>query len=763
MIWPFARRRPAHDRVWGPLASAYLDRELTGVEAERFDAHLRGCNACADLLASYRGVDAGLRRRLLSAPPVPARPLFEAAERLGPHPAPVAVPRRLALASAAVLLLGGAATPPVRAGVSGAVEYVREIVAPSSSISYAGQRAVFRAGSDSVLVDAVREFGLYTAADAAATPQRAGDLQFHGGPIFALANGRILFNAAQADGPAQWTTVRRDGSDVRPFFADGSGVAEPAGLVAIAATPDGGRVLFRRPSGSGGFLTTAGATIVTDDGGAVLWSDPGGADVYSLSPDGRYALSGETGGVREIPLDGSAAPPAPISDCDVQRPQTSADGGALVFVAVRIGPDCPAASALYYFRLNGLIGSPYLEPVPLQDGAVFSLSPDGRYVAVQSWLNEPIAGQSGSGATALKLWNLATGERPEIPGFRDVRITQLNWSADGSRLLILDMRDGHAEAWLSDVHGLTRALLPGQAVGGAAFFGDGSGLALSGDGGTAVGLLAVGSPAAGEPIAALLPAGGLVPAFAQHGGAVALLQRAAPPTLLVRHGASPARLGLPVDGFSWAPNGRRAALVSGGEIYLWDAGSGVSARPLLPGRSVAWSPAGSRLLVTRADGTVIVADLRGGVSATAPVALAGAAWSPDGKQVAGVDREGSEHALVLWDPGTGAVRQLSNAARIGAPVWSADGRWLAFATSRDGGAATAQLYVLPVGGGDAYAIAALPAVDDPIVWSADGAALYYLARPNAGVAGALRRVDRDGSGDRRVGQIVAAALFPGPR
>ncbi len=763
MSWPFARRRPAHDRVWGPLASAYVDRELTGAEAERFAAHLRECEFCAGVVSSYRGLDAGLKQRLLSAPIVPARPVFEAAERLGPRPVPAASPRRLALASAAAMLIGGAAMPPVRAGVSGVAQYVHEIIAPSSSISYAGERAVFRAGNESIVVDAVRAYGLYTATDAGSAPVRAGDLQFRGGPVFALAGGRILFNAAQTDGPAQWTTVRADGSDPQPFFAEAGSVADPGGLTAVSATPDGSRVLFRRSNGAGGFLTTAGATIVADAAGSVVWRDPGGADVYSLSPDGRYALSGETGGVREIPLDGSAAPPAPISDCDVQRPQTSAEGGALVFVAVRIGPDCPAASALYYFRLNGLIGSPYLEPVPLQNGAVFSLAPNGRYVAVQSWLNEPATGQSGSGATALKLWNLTSGERAEIPGFRDVRITQLSWSADGSRLLILDLRDGHAEAWVSEVPGAAQRLLAGQDVAAAAFLPDGAGLALAGDGGAPTGLLAIDPPETGDRITNLLAdAGGLTPAFAPRGAAVALLQGGKPAKLLTKAGAAPAALGRAVDGFSWAPSGLRAAVVVNGEIFLWDARTGLGSAPLLAGRAVSWSPSGDRLLVTRTDGSLVETDLHGAVIATAPAALDGAAWSPDGTTIAGIERADGGATLALWTPNTGALQRLAGAARLGTPLWSPDGRRLAVATA---GVVpgTVQLDIITRDGSVAHPIATLAALDDPILWSGDGVAVYYLARPDAGAPGALRLVNADGSGDRRVGQIVATAIAAGPR
>ncbi|HEY7295322.1 MAG TPA: zf-HC2 domain-containing protein, partial [Dehalococcoidia bacterium] len=537
-MWPFARR-PAHDRAWGELASAFVDGELTGAAAERFGAHLRDCKLCAALVAEYRGINAGLRRRLVSAPPVSAQVVFEAAERAGPRPVAPGLPRRLAFASAAVLLIGGAATPPVRAGVGGAIQYVREVMAPSSSVSYAGDRAIFHAGSDSVLANVVREYGLYTAPDAKTAPAPAGDARFHGGPIYALANGRVLYNAAQTDGPAQWTAVQRDGSDPRPFFPETTAatLTDPGGLTAIAATPDGSRILFRRAGNGGRFLTTAGATVVTDADGSVMWSDPGGADIYALSPDGRYALSGETGGLRLIPLDGGPAPPSPISDCDVQRPQLSADGTRAVFVATRIGPDCPAASALYFFRLNGNVGSPYLEPVPLQNGAMFSLSPDGRYVAVQAWLNEPAPGQAGTGSTALKLWNLATGERSEIPGFRDVQIRELSWSADAGHLLIVDERDGRSEGWLGDVHGAVAPLLSGSEVAAAALYPDSRGVAIAADGGAPAGLVSIGAPASHDRVTPLLAdSPGKTPLFAAHGSVAALVADGTPPALLAKHG-----------------------------------------------------------------------------------------------------------------------------------------------------------------------------------------------------------------------------------
>ncbi|HLZ72575.1 MAG TPA: LpqB family beta-propeller domain-containing protein [Dehalococcoidia bacterium] len=767
-MWPFARGRSAHDRGWGALASAYVDRELAGAEADAFAEHLRACGRCAALVAEYRSLDADLRRRLVSAPAVAARPIFERAERLGPRPVPVAAPRRLALASAAVLLVGGAATPPVRAGVGGAVQFVRSVVAPSEGVSYAGDRAIFHAGSDDILASVVREYTLYTAPDTAAAPAAVGSAPFHDGPIFALAGGRVLFNAAQGAGPAQWTTVRRDGSDPRPFFpTSGTGhIPDPGGLSAVSTTPDGSRVLFRRGGAGGRFLTTAGATLVTDADGSPIWSDPGGADVYSLSPDGRFALSGQTGGLRLIPLDGSAAPPSPISDCDVQRPQISADGTRLIFVATRVGPDCPATSALYFFRLTGAVGSPYLEPVPLQDGAAYSLSPDGQYVAVQSWLNEPAAGQQGSGTTALKLWNLSSGERQEIPGFRDVRVLQLSWSADGSRLLIRDEREGRKEAWAGDPRGRLGQVLAGTAIAAAAFYPDGAGMVVASDGGAPAGIVALGPAATQDNATGLLAnADGLAPAFAAHGDAVALLRRGAPSTLLARHGHAPAGIGDDLSGFSWAPDGRRAAVVVDGRIYLWTAHNGRAAAPLLSGRAVAWSPRDDQLLVTRGDGSIVITDVRGQLVAAAPAGMTAAAWSPDGRLVAGVAHAGGGETLVIWEPSSGAIRQLASAVRIGAPVWSPDGRSIAYAAIA--GAASGNdlpgLNVVAAAGGEPRQLAALAAIDDAPVWSADSHGLYYLQRSVAGAPGAVRLVNADGNGDRRVGTLFATALFAGPR
>jgi Tol biopolymer transport system component len=220
-----------------------------------------------------------------------------------------------------------------------------------------------------------------------------------------------------------------------------------------------------------------------------------------------------------------------------------------------------------------------------------------------------------------------------------------------------------------------------------------------------------------------------------------------------------------VDGFSWAPDGGRAAVLVDGQVYLWDARSGLATAPLLGGSAVAWSPRGGRLLVTRADGSVAVTDLRGTVIAGAPAALSGATWSPDGRLVAGVRHTGDTDALVVWDPHAGTLTQLASGERLGQPVWSPDGRTLAFAAVPAGraGDAAAQLNVVAATGGEPRAIAALATADDRAVWSPDSRALYYLQRRTATAPGAIHRVHADGTDDRQIGTLSASALFPGPR
>jgi dipeptidyl aminopeptidase/acylaminoacyl peptidase len=107
--------------------------------------------------------------------------------------------------------------------------------------------------------------------------------------------------------------------------------------------------------------------------------------------------------------------------------------------------------------------------------------------------------------------------------------------------------------------------------------------------------------------------------------------------------------------------------------------------------------------------------------------------APDGTKVAYVrvtgdfkaDRNNSE--LVLVDVGTGARRTLTH-DRIGvhAPRWSPSGDRLAYLASPVRGK-PAQLYVLPLNGGDSEKITDVKSGIDAYAWRPDGAVFAYIA------------------------------------
>jgi anti-sigma factor RsiW len=72
--------------------SAYLDGELAAAERQAVEAHLRGCDECARLLADFAAVDALCRELPLEAPAgyfeaLPARIRFKLTprRRAAPH------------------------------------------------------------------------------------------------------------------------------------------------------------------------------------------------------------------------------------------------------------------------------------------------------------------------------------------------------------------------------------------------------------------------------------------------------------------------------------------------------------------------------------------------------------------------------------------------------------------------------------------------------------------------------------------------------
>lgn len=111
-----------------------------------------------------------------------------------------------------------------------------------------------------------------------------------------------------------------------------------------------------------------------------------------------------------------------------------------------------------------------------------------------------------------------------------------------------------------------------------------------------------------------------------------------------------------------------------------------------------------------------------------------AALSPDGRRVVyavtSYDQGDDADYCHLWlqEISTGESRQLTfGKHKDTEPQWSPDGRTVAFLSTRSG---KAQIYLLPMGSGEAWPLTALPqGVTGGPVWSPDGARIAFSARP----------------------------------
>lgn len=104
--------------------------------------------------------------------------------------------------------------------------------------------------------------------------------------------------------------------------------------------------------------------------------------------------------------------------------------------------------------------------------------------------------------------------------------------------------------------------------------------------------------------------------------------------------------------------------------------------------------------------------------------------SPDGKWVAYTvatpDMNANRHASNIWIVSTsgGAPKQLTQIGHESSPVWSPDGKMLAFLSSRQG---TSQVYILPMEGGEAHALTHLSTGADLLKWSPDGKTIAFTS------------------------------------
>jgi dipeptidyl aminopeptidase/acylaminoacyl peptidase len=110
--------------------------------------------------------------------------------------------------------------------------------------------------------------------------------------------------------------------------------------------------------------------------------------------------------------------------------------------------------------------------------------------------------------------------------------------------------------------------------------------------------------------------------------------------------------------------------------------------------------------------------------------------SADGTRVAytvtSVDQESNEYRGAIWVAsfdGSGEPGQFTSGERRDAsPRWSADGKWLAFASNRGEDKTPMNLYVIPAEGGEARKLTDQKESVEEIVWSPDSTRIAFTAR-----------------------------------
>ncbi len=161
----------------------------------------------------------------------------------------------------------------------------------------------------------------------------------------------------------------------------------------------------------------------------------------------------------------------------------------------------------------------------------------------------------------------------------------------------------------------------------------------------------------------------------------------------------------------FSPDGSRILFLSRGGVFSAPAGGG-PARPEVPGDSTSqimsatWAPKGDRIAFTRGD-SLFVRDANASVRGIARLPQAArCAWSPNGVFIAcalgnpwyasagSLFDNASPSWIVLCRVQDGALTTVTDSLSLNhSPVWSPDGGWLYFVSSRDG---PRDIYAVPI-------------------------------------------------------------------
>jgi Tol biopolymer transport system component len=195
----------------------------------------------------------------------------------------------------------------------------------------------------------------------------------------------------------------------------------------------------------------------------------------------------------------------------------------------------------------------------------------------------------------------------------------------------------------------------------------------------------------------------------------------------------------------WSPDGSKLAFGRVNEkglvdIWVVPALGGNARRIITNARYPAWSPDGRQ--VTYASGGMLWLSDASGANPRAvtrselPVAHFQPAFSHDGRSLAFLRRRDGPYAeLAVVDVATGAVRELTHDRALAlSPVWSPDGRFIYFSSSRGG---TLNIWKMSVASGEARLVTAGVGEDAEIDLAHDGTRLVfstYRANVNLGDA-----------------------------